>query len=176
MNSFLKERDYPQKEKEEIAMLVAVGAIKYSIIAIGLMRKMIFNPQEVISLSNNTSTFIQYAYARSQNILAKTDFKWTKAKASVLKRLVENEEWNLILELAKLPRIIQTAAEQIKPELVCNYLFEVANLFNKFYDNHRVLDAPDEKLIIARLALTYTVGFILTTGLQLIGIESPKRM
>ncbi len=176
LNSFLKERAYPEEEKEEIAKIVAIGAIKYSIIAVGLMKKLIFDPQEVISLNNNTSPFIQYAFARSQNILAKTDFKWKKENLAVLEHLIEDEEWSLVQTIAKLPQIIRSAADQIKPELVCNYLFEVANLFNKFYDNHRVLDAPTKELVQARLALTHTTGLVLSSGLQILGIESPKRM
>ncbi len=172
----LENRPYPNKEKEEIARIVAIGAIKYSIIAIGLMKKLIFDPQEVVSLENNTSPFIQYAYARSQNILAKTEFKWSKKLAKLLTQLQENEEWNLVIELAKLPNIILNAAKQIKPELICNYLFDVANLFNQFYANHRVLDAETKDLVEARLALTYAAGFILKTGLQLLGIDSPNRM
>lgn len=176
LENFLQNRDYPQKEKDDIARIVTVGAIKYSIIAIGLMRKLLFNPQEVVSLSNNTSPFIQYAYARSQNILAKTDFSWDKKKESTLESLIEDEEWTLILSLTKLPNIVLNAAEQIKPELLCNYLFDLANLFNKFYDVHRVLDAATEELITARLALTYATGKLITEGLNLLGIESPPRM
>ncbi|NHJ46748.1 MAG: arginine--tRNA ligase [Asgard group archaeon] len=172
----LKERSYPVEEKDEIAKIVAIGAIKYSIIAIGLMKKLIFNPQEVVSLENNTSPFIQYAYARSQNILAKTEFKWTKKQSKSLNHLLEDEEWNLIVELAKLPNIVLNAANQIKPELLCNYLFDIANLFNQFYAKHRVLDGGAEELVYARLALTYAAGYILKTGLQLLGIESPDRM
>ncbi len=162
--------------KEEIAKIVAVGAIKYSIIAVGLMKKLIFDPQEVISLNNNTSPFIQYAFARSQSILAKTDFKWKKTEIDSLIHLQEDEEWLLIKSLAKLPQTIRSAASQIKPELICNYLFEVAILFNKFYDNHRVLEAPTRELVQARLALTYATGLVLSSGLQILGIDSPNRM
>jgi arginyl-tRNA synthetase len=176
LESFLKERDYPEEEKEEIAKIVAVGAIKYSIIAVGLMKKLIFDPQEVISLNNNTSPFIQYAFARSQNILAKTEFKWKKTDQETLAHLQEEEEWLLIQSLVKLPQIIRSAAAQIKPELICNYLFDVAILYNKFYDNHRVLDATTKELIQARLALTYATGLVLSSGLQILGIDSPKRM
>ncbi|HUU78238.1 MAG TPA: arginine--tRNA ligase [candidate division Zixibacteria bacterium] len=176
LENFLKDREYSEKEKDEIATIVTVGAIKYSIIAIGLMRKMIFNPEEVISLSNNTSTFIQYAYARSQNILAKTSFKWQTKDSQMLESLTEDEEWSLVLKLTQLSDVILSAADQIKPELICNYLFEVANLFNKFYDIHRVLEAETKELVVARLALTYASGQILKTGLSILGIESPKRM
>ncbi len=176
LENFLQNRDYPQKEKDEIAHIVTVGAIKYSIIAIGLMRKLLFNPQEVVSLSNNTSPFIQYAYVRSQNILAKTDFSWDKKHESTLESLLEDEEWALVLSLIKLPNIVQNAAEQIKPELISSYLFDLANLFNKFYDAHRVLDAATKDLITARLALTYATGKLITEGLKLLGIESPARM
>jgi arginyl-tRNA synthetase len=172
----VKNRPYPDDEKEEIAKIVAIGAMKYSIIAIGLMKKLIFDPQEVVSLENNTSPFIQYAYARSQNILAKTDYKWMKKHAKTLTQLVEDEEWYLINELAKLPEIVLNAARQIKPELICSYLFSLANLFNQFYAKHRVLDATTEELVTARLSLTKAAGFILKTGLELLGIESPDRM
>ncbi len=176
LENFLQNRDYPKKEKDEIAHDVTVGAIKYSIIAIGLMRKLLFNPKEVVSLSNNTSPFIQYAYARSQNILAKTDFLWDKKHESTLKSLFEDEEWALVLSLLKLPNILLHAAEQIKPELISNYLFDLANLFNKFYDAHRVLDATTKELITARCALTFAAGKQLTEGLNLLGIKSPSRM
>ncbi|MBN1328035.1 MAG: arginine--tRNA ligase [Candidatus Heimdallarchaeota archaeon] len=176
LNSFLKERDYPPKEKEEIARVVAVGAIKYAIIAIGVMKKLVFNPEEVISLNSNTSPFIQYAYARSQNILAKTNFVWKEELAESLTVLKEDEEWNLIMSLIKLPQIVKDAADQIKIELICNYLYETATLFNKFYDTHRVLDAETDELITARLALTYATGKVISSCLSLLGIESPKRM
>ncbi|RLI66225.1 MAG: hypothetical protein DRP02_10260 [Candidatus Gerdarchaeota archaeon] len=176
LETFLEERDYPEEEKEEIATTIAIGAIKYSIIAIGLMKKMIFNPEEVISLNANTSTFIQYAYARTQNILIKTDFSWKASLARNLAELQEDEEWAVIMALAKFPKIIQTAAKQIKPELVCSYLYDLANLYNKFYDSHRVLDAPTKALQIARLALTFATGVVLSQGLALLGIPSPKRM
>jgi len=176
LETFLEERDYPEEEKEEIATTIAIGAIKYSIIAIGLMKKMIFNPEEVISLNANTSTFIQYAYARTQNILIKTDFSWKASLARNLAELQEDEEWAVIMALAKFPKIVQTAAKQIKPELVCSYLYDLANLYNKFYDSHRVLDAPTKALQIARLALTFATGVVLSQGLALLGIPSPKRM
>jgi len=176
MKNFLQGRDYPQEEKEEIAAIIAKGAIKYSIIAVGLMKKMIFNPEEVISLNANTATFIQYAYVRTQNILIKTDFQVEKIQSKALGTLQEEEEWQLILRLAKFPKVIQMAAEQIKPELVCNYLYDLANLYNKFYDTHRVLDASTTALRSARLALTFATGYILSKGLALLGIDSPKRM
>ncbi|TFF85246.1 arginine--tRNA ligase [Candidatus Heimdallarchaeota archaeon] len=177
LSSFLEQRDYTPKEKKKIARIVAVGAIKYSIIARGLLKKMVFDPMEVISLKDNTSPFIQYAYARSQNILAKKQsFKWTKSKNSNLETLKEDEEWQLILLLMQFPIIVQKAGDEIKPELLCNYLFDVATLFNKFYDSHRVLDAPTEKQIIARLGLTMATGKVLEHGLELLNIDSPKKM
>ena len=174
--NFLDKRNYPQKEKDEIAHVVAVGAIKYSIIAVGIMRKMSFNPSEVVSLNNNTSPFVQYAYARSQNILARANNKGKASDDKSLLALGNDEEWKLILELVKLPSILASAVKQIKPELICNYLFDLANTFNRFYDEHRVLDAESKKLITARLALTYATGQVLSSGLTLLGIESTKRM
>jgi len=174
--NFLNARNYSQKEKDEVAHTVAVGAIKYSIIAVGVMRKMSFNPSDVVSLTNNTSAFVQYAYARSQNILAKVDYKWKASDEKSLLSLSNSEEWNLVMELVKLPGILRSAAEQIKPEMICNYLFDLANSFNKFYDVHRVLDAESKELISGRLALTYATGQVLSSGLALLGIESPKRM
>ena len=176
LNSFIKERNYTEDEKQEIARVVAIGAVKYSVIAIGLTKKLVFDPEEVVSLNNNTSAFIQYAYARSQNILLKTDFKWDVSKNSAFNRMLEDEEWTLLLNLAKFPQIIQSVVEQIKPELICNYLFELANSFNKFYDNCRVLDAPTKELIFTRLAITYCAGLVLSRGLKLLAIESPKKM
>jgi arginyl-tRNA synthetase len=175
-DNFLDQRNYPQKEKDEIAHVVAVGAIKYSIIAVGIMRKMSFNPSEVVSLNNNTSPFVQYAYARSQNILAKAQYKKPPSDDESFKSLGNDEEWNLILELLKLPSILESAVKQIKPELICNYLFDLANTFNRFYDEHRVLDAESKELIKARIALTYATGQVLSSGLTLLGIESTKRM
>ena len=174
--NFLNARNYSQKEKDEVAHTVAVGAIKYSIIAVGVMRKMSFNPSDVVSLTNNTSAFVQYAHARSQNILAKTNFKWKASDEKLLLSLGNSEEWNLVMNLVKLPGILRSAAEQIKPEMICNYLFDLANSFNKFYDTHRVLDAKSKDLISGRLALTYATGQVLSSGLALLGIESPKRM
>lgn len=177
LENFLKERDYPLEEKEEIAKIVAIGAIKYAIIAIGLTKKLLFDPLEVISLTNNTSPFIQYAYARSQNILAKSDaFNWNPAMKKSLATLNAEEEWLLIRALAKLPGIIKKAAREIRPEVLCNYLFQVANLFNKFYEVHRVLDAPTEELIQARLVLTLATGRVIHNALKLLGITSPSRM
>ncbi|MBD3192475.1 MAG: arginine--tRNA ligase [Candidatus Heimdallarchaeota archaeon] len=177
LENFLKERDYPSKEKEEIAKIVAIGAIKYAITAIGLTKKLLFDPVEVISLTNNTSPFIQYAYARSQNILAKTDvLKWTDELKASLTSLTTEEEWSLIRSLAKLPSMIKKAAKEIRPEIICTYLFQVATLFNKFYEVHRVLDAPTEELVQSRLVLTSATGRVLQNALKILGITSPARM
>ncbi|MEA2071795.1 MAG: arginine--tRNA ligase [Asgard group archaeon] len=175
-DNFLKERNYPTKEKEKIAEIVAIGAIKYSIINVGLLRKLIFDPQKVVSLTENTSPFIQYAYARTQNILNKTDFKWNSKIKKTLESLGNEEEWLLILILAQMKRIVQKSANEIKPEIICNYLFKVANNFNKFYEKHRVLDAPSNKLKLARLSLVKATGHVLSAGLDILGISAPKRM
>ncbi|MBI1982396.1 MAG: arginine--tRNA ligase [Candidatus Levybacteria bacterium] len=170
---------------EETAEKVAVGAVKYSLLKFSPASDIVFSFDESISLEGNSGPYLQYAYARTQSILAKVKSQKSKVKIRVqnLKvKQLEPEESALLRRIHLFPEVVGEAAEQFAPNLLCNYLFELAQAFNLFYQKHKIIDptAGSGREVQAlrgfRLALTASVGQILKNGLYLLGIESPERM
>ncbi len=123
----------------------------------------------------NPVYYIQYAHARVYSIFEKAKESSLGPKFSGFKRLKEPEELDLLDKTAQLPEVLIVCAQQHDPYLLVNYLQEVATLFHKFYDKHRVID-EDKELSSERLALIDAVRIVLANGLQLLGVSAPKKM
>lgn len=157
----------------EVAEQVAVGAVKYSFLKVGLAQEIAFDINESISLEGNSGPYLQYTYARTRSILRKNeDFE---AREEGLDIKPEAEEWALLRMLSKFPEILSSSAERAAPNMLCEYLFEVAKQYNLVYQKYPILKAEDSMLKF-RIYLTNAVGKILEAGLDLLGIEAPERM
>ncbi len=163
------------EEKENIAEIVGIGAIKYADLSQNRQSPVIFEWDKILSFEGNTAPYLQYTYARVSSILRKAgeDGKVLKEDADVL--LCEKQERALALFFNQFPNVVLKAAETYKPNLIADYLFELAKKFNTFYNALPVLREKDE-ILYSRLLIAERTAFVLKQGLELLGIETVDRM
>ena len=159
------------KSDEQSAKAIAYGAVKYGILRVSPEKNVIFDWEHALSFEGETSPYIQYAYARISSILAKGKLN-SKADLSLLK---ENEETELIKLLSHFPETVLKAVNDLKPHLIANYIYSLAQKFNEYYHKHQVLKA-EEKVKDARLLLISAARQVLKNGLNLLGIDVLERM
>ncbi|MDP3726693.1 MAG: DALR anticodon-binding domain-containing protein, partial [bacterium] len=165
---------------EETVEKVAVGAVKYSMLKFSTASDIAFSFDESISLEGNSGPYLQYTYARTQSVLRKAKISNFKFQISNFK--LEIEELAVLRLSHRFSEVVKESAGNFAPNLLCNYLFELAQAFNLFYQKHKIIDPSAssgreaQALREFRLALTASVGQILKNGLYLLGIESPRRM
>jgi len=163
-----------EEEKKKIAEEVGVAAVRYALISVSPLKPLTFTWERVLDFERNSGPFVQYAYARAYNILAKSN---TPPKPNVDVKLLNSElEQLLILKIAYLPEVVAKAATELRPELIAEYANELAMSFNLFYDKMPVLSAKPDELREARLALVKAVSIALRNSLKLLGIKPLSRM
>lgn len=154
----------------DIAEKIAIAAVKYSFLKNSVFAQIAFDFEESISLEGNSGPYILYTYARTQSILKKDSFKVT----SVIQ--VETEEEKILLrKLNQYSAIVHDSAQNFAPNIIANYLFDLAQSFNLFYQKHQILKA-DEDTKQLRLALTQATATVLKNGLDLLGIETVEKI
>ncbi|NJE03259.1 arginine--tRNA ligase [Thermococcus sp. MV11] len=169
-----------EREKEEIAEAVGVGAVRFNLVKYSPDKVITFRWDDVLNFEGESAPYIQYAHARCASILRKADESGFNVEWKALLEKADfsgltNREKELIKLLAKFPEVIESAGRDIKPHLVPAYLNELASLFNKFYMDHPVLKA-EEGIREERLLLVLAVKQVLRDGLELLGIEAPEKM
>jgi arginyl-tRNA synthetase len=167
-------------DSEEIAEQVGTGAIKYALLKSSIGKDVEFNFEESISFEGNSGPYLQYTFARTQSVLEKGKGESVKGEETkkVLHPLALNltpEESEILRLLARFPEIVEEAAIRFAPNVLCTYLFELAQSFNLFYQKLPILKA-DEDARAFRLFLTGKTGNVLKNGLDLLGIKAPQRM
>jgi len=168
----------------EMAEKVAVGAVKYSFLKNSINQEIAFDINESISLEGNSGPYLQYTYARAQSVIEKSKVENEELKKFILSLDgldLNSEELSLLRTLLYYPEIVESAAGNYSPNLLCNYLYELAQKFNVFYNKHRILDADSSGKINKattdfRLSITVATGTVLKSGLNLLGIQSPNKM
>ena len=172
-----KFKDMTEEERNEIARIVGLGALKYFILKVDARKNMLFNPEESIDFNGNTGPFIQYTYARIRSILRKTQAEGIAIPAQLGENMPLNEkEIELIQKLNEFGAAVEQAGKDYSPSGIANYCYELTKAFNQFYHDYSILgaDTDDEKIV--RLVLAQNVGKTLKNGMALLGIEVPERM
>jgi arginyl-tRNA synthetase len=157
------------KTPEKVAEKVAIAAVKYSFLKPSLSQEIAFDIEKSISLDGNSGPYLQYTYARTQSVLRKA--KAQDAKYD--KQDINDEEALLLRSFPRFSETIIDAAKNYSPNLLANYLFDLAQKYNNFYNQHRIIGSENQGL---RIMLTIAVGQILKNGLTLLGIKTPERM
>lgn len=152
---------------------VALGAIKYAFLKQGIGADIIFDIDESVSIEGNSGPYIQYAYVRTQSVLAKAGMEDLGSKIKDLR--LEFEERELLRLLNRFEDVVQEAADRFAPNTVCTYLFELAQAFNLFYQKCPIIKSEGEVREL-RLSLTAKTGEIIKKGLDLLGIKAPSKM
>ena len=172
-----KFKDMTEEERNEIARIVALGALKYFILKVDARKNMLFNPEESIDFNGNTGPFIQYTYARIRSILRKAQAEGIAIPAQLGENMPLNEkEIELIQKLNEFGAAVEQAGKDYSPSGIANYCYELTKAFNQFYHDYSILGADTEDEKIVRLVLAQNVGKTLKNGMALLGIEVPERM
>ena len=166
--------DMTDDEKNEIARIVGLGALKYFILKVDARKNMLFNPEESIDFNGNTGPFIQYTYARIRSILRKAEAAGIKAEATDIQ--LAQKEIDLIQKISEYGAAVAQAGKDYSPSGIANYCYELTKQFNQFYHDYSILNADTEEQKRFRLLIATNVAKNIKNGMALLGIEVPERM
>ena len=160
-------------KQDEVAEMVAQGAVRYAFLKTGIGQNIVFDINSSVSLDGNSGPYLQYTYARCQSVLSKG---LLVPNQSMNYGVMSSEEDKLLRTLYRLEEVLAEAAEELAPNLVCNFLYDLAQKYNSFYNKHSILKADKEEQKQTRLWLTQVTGEILRQGLSVLGIKAPEKM
>lgn len=173
-----KNPEMAEERKAIVAHQVALGSLKYAMLARDNNKIVIFDLEEALSFDGHSAPYIQYAHARASRILDNSDMDdaaIVAAASTVNFGTLEPQELTLLQELASFPQEIDRAAAEFRPLLIASYVYELAKSFNDFYHACPVLSS-DEPVRTARIVLVAATRQVLANGLGLLGIEAPDEM
>jgi len=169
--------DMTENERNDIARIVGMGALKYFILKVDARKNMLFNPEESIDFNGNTGPFIQYTYARIRSIMRKAEAEGIVLPSVLPDTLPLNEkEVQLIQKLNSFETVVEQAGKDYSPSGIANYCYELTKDFNQFYHDYSILNAESTEAKTLRLVLAKNVAKTIKNGMQLLGIEVPERM
>ena len=176
-----KSPDLSESERREIARVVGISAVKYADLLPNRQSDYVFSWDKMLALNGNTAPYLQYAYARIRSIFRKGESQetGTQSPKSELRgmelRLSAPEEVVLGRHLLNFGLVLDAAAEEYRPNFLCNYLYELAGRFTSFYENCPVLKSEAEQRA-SRLVLCDLTARVLRQGLAVLGIETLEQM
>jgi arginyl-tRNA synthetase len=190
-------------EKDSVAEMVGQGAIKFALLKSNIGNNVTFDFNESIRFEGNSGPYLQYTYARCQSVVRKAEITndklqmTNKMEVGKLKMEINDEESNLLRSFTHFPEVVAEAADKYAPNLICKYLYDLAQKYNGFYARHKIIEnviggklkvdgnkdislLTEHNLLnttqVFRLELTSATGTILKEGLGLLGIQAPQRM
>lgn len=166
--------DMSEDERNEIARIVGMGALKYFILKVDARKNMLFNPEESIDFNGNTGPFIQYTYARIRSILRKAGEQ--RVSEAPLNAVLSDKETELIQKMSEYGAAVEQAGKDYSPSGIANYCYELTKVFNQFYHDYSILNEADEQKKLVRLVIARNVAKVIRNGMALLGIEVPERM
>jgi arginyl-tRNA synthetase len=170
-----KSPDLPDTTRREIARVIGLGAVKYADLLPNRQSDYIFSWDKMLALQGNTAPYLQYAYARIMSIFRKSELPAINYQQSAI-NLLAPEEFALAKHLLNFGITLEAVADELRPNYLCNYLFELAGKFTSFYENCPVLKAESEAARDSRLALCDLTARVLKQGLETLGIEVVEQM
>ena len=172
-----KFKDMSNDEKQEIARIVGLGALKYFILKVDARKNMLFNPAESIDFNGNTGPFIQYTYARIRSIMRNATAQNIRIPAEIpADAPLNDKEMKLIQKMDDFKIAVHDAGENYNPAGIANYCYELTKDFNQFYHDYSILSADTEAEKLTRIVLAANVAKTIKNGMELLGIEVPERM
>lgn len=172
-----KFNDMTEEERNEIARIVGMGALKYFILKVDARKNMLFNPEESIDFNGNTGPFIQYTYARIRSILRKAAGQGVTIPDALADNMpLCQKETELIQKMDEFGAAVRQAGKDYSPSGIANYCYELTKDFNQFYHDYSILNADTEEEKVVRLVIAKNVAKTIKNGMSLLGIEVPERM
>ena len=150
--------------------VISLAAIKYFLLKVDAKKNMMFNPKESIDFNGNTGPFLLYTYARIKSLIRKNN-----TKIEIKKVEINSIEKDLIKKIIEYPEVIRDSAISYNPSLICNYIFEMVKIYNRFYQNNEIL--VDDKLTRSlRLTISEEVSKIIKSSCDLLGFKVLEKM
>ena len=172
-----KNPNIPEEEKEKIAEIVGSGAIKYFDLSQNRTSDITFTWDKVLSFEGNTGPYLQYTYVRIMSIFRKLKEENINVEnKDIILENMNGVERELAVELLRFPQTVVKSYESYRPNIIADYLFDIAKLFNNFYNSNSILKEENKKIMDARILLAEKTAFILKEGLGLLGINTVDRM
>ena len=169
--------DFEKAEAVRLYEMIGLGALKYFILKVDPKKNMLFNPAESIDFNGNTAPFIQYTHARIKSLLrkaAENNIDLTEDLGNV--DLLGGNEKELVKQLYDFPQIVLAAGETLSPAFIANYVFDLAQHFNTFYQDTPIFREENEKLRKLRLQISCFTAVVIKNGMSLLGIKVPEKM
>jgi arginyl-tRNA synthetase len=177
-----KSPEMPEAERREVARIVGIGAVKYADLLPNRQSDYVFSWDKMLSFQGNTAPYLQYSYVRIRSIFRKGGIDPASVRpgaehptSDAAVPLTEAGELSLAKKLAQFGEILPMILDDHRPNLLCNYLYELAGAFHSFFESCPVLKA-EEPARSTRLLLCDTTARVLAKGLELLGIGVPERM
>jgi arginyl-tRNA synthetase len=173
-----KIEDMPEDEVKALAEIIGMGALKYYLLKVDPKKRMLFDPNESISLQGHTGPFIQYTHARIKAILRKSAERELSPDPTGFQLLttLELSELHVVARLNQFPSKIVEAAATYSPSVIANYAYELAKEYNQFYQTIPIFSEQDSQKLSFRISLSDTVAAVLKESMRLLGIGVPDRM
>jgi arginyl-tRNA synthetase len=168
-----RDNDLDQQEQATIARVIGIGAIKYAELQKNRTTDYVFDWDTMLSFEGNTAPYLQYAYTRIRSLFRKSGLAAPDSNAEIT--LTEPQEAALALKNLQFSEALTQYLDDYQANILCNYLFELAGSFMTFYEHCPILGA-DADLKASRLRLSQITSETLSTGLNLLGIETVERM
>lgn len=149
-----------------------LGAIKYAFLKNRIGADIIFEPSESVSLQGNSGPYLQYSLARGKSIINRAGVEDYRLSLDSVEDLTEVEK-SVVLKMSEYPEVLKQAVAELAPHQICTYLYELAQSFNRFYENSPVIGDERQDL---RLCLVEGYTMILQAGLKILGVPTPERM
>lgn len=172
-NQLGKLKDITYKDKIALNKTIGLGALKYHILKVDPKKRILFDPNDSIDFNGNTGPFIQYTYARIQSLITKSNFKKTEFSNEVE---INDKEKELLKLVTLFPETINTSADNLNPALIANYTYELVKNFNSYYQSIQIIKVEDKLVRTFRLCLSFKIGLIIKSSMQLLGIDVPNKM
>ena len=171
-----KSAELPEAQRREIARVVGLGAVKYADLLPNRQSDYIFSWDKMLALQGNTAPYLLYAYARIKSIFRKSAETANIQHPTPNIQLAAPEELAVARHLLNFGLTLEAVADEYRPNFLCNYLFELAVHFSRFFENCPVLKAEDAATRDSRLALCDLTARVLKQGLETLGIETVEQM
>ena len=171
-----KNPDLPKAEQLEIARLIGLGAVKYADLMQHRLTDYVFSWEKMLSFQGNTAPYLQNAYVRIRSIFRKAEAEGISLESARIAIVIADPaERALALQILKFGEVLHAVLDDQRPNLLCLYLYELANAFHSFYEACPILKSED-LVRSSRLALAGITAELLKSGLSLLGIGVPERM
>ena len=177
-NELGKLDDFQNDNSEDLYNIIAIGALKYFLLKVDPKKRMLFDPEESIDFQGNTGPFIQYTYSRICSIIRRSELLKINYNNVNLKEI-----YDLSLSLKKLinhiyifPDIISQSSKTYSPSLLCQYVFDLAKLYNSFYQDEKIFDGENNETTSFKIALSDLTANTIKNSLELLGVGVPNKM